>query len=80
MILIAGERWQASTDDLDLSSLACERCTYYFDFIKNNFKLILKINNDIQTNNFAEIDRLGELLHKLFGDPDDRKRRSNTIL
>ncbi|GMT23116.1 hypothetical protein PFISCL1PPCAC_14413 [Pristionchus fissidentatus] len=32
------------------------------------------------SNNFGEVDRLGELLHKLFSDPDDRKRRSNTIL
>ncbi|GMR44934.1 hypothetical protein PMAYCL1PPCAC_15129, partial [Pristionchus mayeri] len=31
-------------------------------------------------NNFGEVDRLGELLHKLFGEPDERKRRSNTIL
>lgn len=31
-------------------------------------------------NNVAEVDRLGELLHKLHAAPDEKKRRSNTIL
>ncbi|KAK6009801.1 hypothetical protein OSTOST_25241 [Ostertagia ostertagi] len=30
--------------------------------------------------NLREVDRLGELLFKLLSDPDDGKRRSNTVL
>ncbi|RCN48985.1 hypothetical protein ANCCAN_04967 [Ancylostoma caninum] len=30
--------------------------------------------------NLREVDKLGELLFKLLSDPDDRKRRSNTVL
>ncbi|KAK6752243.1 hypothetical protein RB195_003579 [Necator americanus] len=30
--------------------------------------------------NLQEVDKLGELLFKLLSDPDDRKRRSNTVL
>ncbi|VDO19752.1 unnamed protein product [Heligmosomoides polygyrus] len=60
---------QVVGQDLTAVEMAQERChAHNIPFIR------------ISPKNLREVDKLGELLFKLLSDPDDGKRRSNTVL